>query len=39
MEENWKQRKKNLFSRYNKNSFLKRVEEEKHNYKKEKVKE
>ena len=33
MEENWKQWKKNLFSRYNRNPFLKRMEEEEHEYK------
>ena len=29
MEENWKQWKRNPFSRYNKNPFLKKMEEEK----------
>ena len=33
MEENWRQWKKNLFSRYSRNPFLKRMEEEKHEYK------
>ena len=33
MEENWKRWKKNLFSRYNRNPFLKRMEEEEHEYK------
>ena len=33
MEENWRQWKKNLFSRYSRNLFLKRMEEEKHKYK------
>ena len=30
---NWRQWKKNPFSRYNRNTFLKRMEEEKHKYK------
>ena len=33
MEENWRQWKKNLFSRYSRNPFLKRMEEEKYEYK------
>jgi len=33
MEENWKWWKKNLFSRYSRNLFLKRMKEEKHEYK------
>jgi len=33
MEENWRQWKKNLFSRYSRNPFLKRMEEEKNEYK------
>jgi len=33
MEENWRQWKKNLFSRYSKNLFLKEIEEEKNEYK------
>ena len=33
MEENWKRWKKNPFSRYSRNPFLKRVEEEKNEYK------
>jgi len=33
MEENWKQWKKNLFSRYNKNPFLKKIEKERNKYK------
>jgi len=33
MEENWKQWKKNLFSRYSRNPFLKRIKEEEHEYK------
>jgi len=33
MEENWKQWKKNPFSRYSRNPFLKRMEEEEHEYK------
>jgi len=32
MEENWRQWKRNLFSRYNRNLFLKRMEEEKNKY-------
>jgi len=37
MEENWKQWKRNPFSRYSRNPFLKRVEEEKDEYKKGKI--
>jgi len=33
MEENWRQWKRNPFSRYNRNPFLKRIEEEKDEYK------
>ena len=33
MEENWKQWKKNTFSRYSRNPFLKRMEEKEHEYK------
>ena len=33
MEENWKRWKKKLFSRYSRNPFLKRMEEEEHEYK------
>jgi len=33
IEKNWRWWKKNLFSRYNRNLFLKRVEEEKQEYK------
>jgi len=33
MEENWKRWKKNLFSRYSRNPFLKRMKEEEHEYK------
>jgi len=39
MEENWKQWKKNPFSRYNRNLFLKRIEEKKNEYKGGKIKE
>jgi len=39
MEENWRRWKRNLFSRYNRNSFLKRMEEEKEEYKEAKVEE
>jgi len=34
MEENWRQWKKNPFSRYNKNLFLKKIEEEEEREKK-----
>jgi len=33
MEENWRWWKRNPFSRYNRNSFLKRIEEEQNEYK------
>ena len=39
MEKNWRQWKRNLFLRYNRNSFLKRMEEEKDKYKGGKIKE
>jgi len=39
MEENWRKWKRNPFSRYNKNPFLKKMEEEKDEYKGEKIKE
>ena len=39
MEENWRQQKKNPFSRYNKNPFLKKIEKEKEEYKREKIEE
>jgi len=39
MEENWKRWKRNPFSRYNKNPFLKKIEEEKEEYKEGKIKE
>jgi len=39
MEENWRRWKKNLFSKYNKNLFLKKMEEEKEEYKGEKIEE
>jgi len=39
MEENWRLWKKNLFSRYSRNPFLKRIEEEKHEYKRGKIEE
>ena len=39
IKENWRQWKKNPFSRYNRNLFLKRIEEEKHKYKRKIVKE
>ena len=38
MEENWRCQKRNLFSKYNRNSFLKRLEEEKEGYKKGRIK-
>jgi len=37
MEENWRWWKKNLFSRYNKNPFLKKMKEERKEYKKGKI--
>jgi len=33
MKENWKRWKRNPFSRYSRNLFLKRIEEEKYEYK------
>jgi len=39
MEENWRWWKKNPFSRYSRNSFLKRMEEKKDKYKGGKIKE
>jgi len=39
MEENWKRWKRNPFSRYNKNPFLKKIEEEKEECKEGKIKE
>jgi len=39
MEENWRQWKKNPFSRYNKNLFLKKIKEEEDKYKGGKIKE
>jgi len=39
MEENWRKWKRNLFSRYNRNLFLKRMEEEKDKYKGGKIEE
>jgi len=33
MEENWRWWKRNLFLRYNRNPFLKKIEEEKNEYK------
>jgi len=39
MEKNWKWWKKNLFSRYSRNPFLKRIEEERDEYKGGKVEE
>jgi len=33
MEKNWRWWKKNLFFRYSRNPFLKRIEEKKHEYK------
>jgi len=33
MEKNWRWWKKNLFSRYSRNPFLKRMGEEEHKYK------
>ena len=33
IEENWRQWKKNLFFRYSRNLFLKRMEEKEHEYK------
>jgi len=39
MEENWRRWKRNLFSRYNRNLFLKRMEEERKEYKEAKIEE
>jgi len=39
MEENWRKWKRNPFSRYNKNLFLKKMEEEKDKYKGGKIEE
>ena len=39
MEENWRRWKRNLFSRYSRNPFLKRMEEEKCEYKRGMIKE
>ena len=39
MEKNWRKWKRNLFSRYNKNLFLKKMEEEKDEYKGGKIEE
>ena len=39
MKENWRKWKRNPFSRYSKNSFLKRIEEEKDKHKGEKIEE
>jgi len=39
IEENWRQWKKNLFSRYNRNLFLKKIEEEQKEYKRKKIEE
>jgi len=39
MEENWRWWKKNPFSRYNRNPFLKKMEEEKEEYKGGKIEE
>jgi len=39
MEKNWRRWKRNPFSRYSKNLFLKRMEEEKDKYKKGKIEE
>jgi len=39
IEENWRWWKRNPFSRYNRNPFLKRMEEEKDKYKRGKIKE
>jgi len=37
MEENWRQWKRNPFSRYNRNLFLKKIEEEENKYKREMI--
>ena len=39
MEEKWRKWKRNLFSRYNRNLFLKGIEEEKNEYKRGKIEE
>ena len=39
IKENWRKWKRNLFSRYSKNLFLKRIKEKKNKYKGEKIKE
>ena len=39
MEENWRRWKRNLFSRYNRNPFLKKIEEEQKEYKGGKIEE
>jgi len=39
MEENWRQWKKFPFSRYNRNPFLKKMEDKKEEHKKAKIKE
>jgi len=39
IEENWRKWKRNLFSRYNRNLFLKGIEEEKNEYKRGKIEE
>ena len=39
MEENWRWWKKNPFSKYSRNPFLKRIEEEKREYKRKMVEE
>jgi len=39
MEENWRWWKRNLFSRYSKNPFLKKMQEEKKEYKRGKIEE
>jgi len=38
MEKNWKQWKRNLFLRYSRNLFLKKMEKEKNKYKREIIK-
>jgi len=39
MKENWRKWKRNLFSRYNRNPFLKKIEEEKNEHKGGKIEE
>jgi len=39
MKENWRKWKRNPFSRYNKNPFFKRMEEERDKYKRRKIEE